>query len=53
MTKEEAHDILHYIARNIISPLCHDQTPARDVYLRLSGEDFNALCKFVYNMVTE
>lgn len=50
MTKEEAREILSYVAQNIISPLAFDETPAKQVWLRLSGKDFNKLCKFVYNM---
>ena len=50
MTKQEADAILTYIAQNIISPLAFDNTPAKEVWLRLSGEDFNKLCKFVHNM---
>lgn len=48
MTREEADSILSYVAQNIISPLAFDETPAKEVWLRLSGNDFNKLCKFVY-----
>ena len=53
MTRTEADDILSYVAQNIISPLAFDETPAREVWLRLSGEDFNKLCQFVNGMVKE
>lgn len=53
MIRKEADDILSYVAQNIISPLAFDDTPAREVWLRLSGQDFNKLCEFVYNMVDE
>jgi len=51
MTKNEAEKILTYVAKNIISPLAFDETPAREVWLRLSGDDFSKLCKFVHGMV--
>lgn len=50
MTREEADNILSYIAQNIISPLAFDETPAKEVWLRLSGSDFNKLCEFMYDM---
>lgn len=53
MTKTEADEILSYVAQNIISPLAFDNTPAREVWLRLSGKDFNGLVEFVYNMAKE
>lgn len=53
LTKKEADDILSYVAQNIISPLAFDDTPAREVWLRLSGDDFNKLCEFVHDMVGE
>lgn len=53
MKREEADKILSYVAQNIISPLAFDETPAKEVWLRLSGSDFNKLCEFVYNMTKE
>lgn len=53
MTREEADNILSYVAQNIIPPLAFDETPAKDVWLRLSGRDFNKLCEFVYEMTKE
>jgi hypothetical protein len=53
MTREEADSILSYVAQNIISPLAFDGTPAKEVWLRLSGDDFNKLCKFVYGMTED
>ena len=50
MTREEADNILSYVAQNIISPLAFDETPAKEVWLRLSGTDFNKLWSFVYDM---
>ena len=49
MTKQEVEEVLSYVAQKIISPLSNDKTPAREVWLRLSGEDFNKFCNFMYN----
>ena len=51
MTQYEANEILSYVAQNIISPLAFDSTPAKEVWLRLSGKDFNKLCAFVQTFV--
>lgn len=53
MTRKEAEDILCYVAQKIISPLAFDKTPAKEVWLRLSGDDFNKLCKFVFDKVED
>lgn len=53
MTRREADEILIYVAQNIISPLAFDDTPAKEVWLRLSGEGFNKLSSFIHKMVTE
>lgn len=53
MTRKEADEILSYVAQNIISPLAFDKTPAKEVWLRLSGDDFNKLCKFVRGMIDD
>ena len=52
MTRQEADEILTYVAQNIISPLAFDNTPAKEVWLRLSGEEFNKLCAFVRGKIT-
>lgn len=53
MTKEEAMDILCYVAQEIISPLAFDKRSAKEVWLELSGEKFNKLCEFVNGKVKE
>ena len=53
MTRNEADEILSYIAQNIISPLAFDERKAKDVWLELSGEKFNQLCSFVYDLTKE
>lgn len=51
ITREEADEILTYIAQNLISPLAFDERPASEVWLEMSGEKFNELCAFVYDMI--
>lgn len=51
MTREEADEVLTYVAQNIISPLAFDETPAKEIWLKLSGKDFNKLCEFVRSMI--
>ena len=53
MTRNEADEILCYIAQNIISPMAFDDRKALEVWIELSGEKFNDLCKFVYNLTKE
>ena len=53
MTREEAENVLQYVAQNIISPLAFDPTPAMDVWLRLIKDDFNHFCKFVCDMIDD
>ena len=50
ITREEADEILSYIAQNLISPLAFDERSASKVWLEMSGEKFNKLCAFIYNM---
>lgn len=51
ITREEADEILTYIAQNLISPLVFDERPASEVWLEMSGEKFNELCAFIYGMI--
>lgn len=53
MTLNEADEILCYIAQNIIAPMAFDERKASEVWLELSGEKFNNLCEFVYNLTRE
>ena len=48
-----ATEILCYIAQEIISPLAFDNRKASKVYLELSGEKFNELCKFVHKVLED
>jgi hypothetical protein len=51
ITQKEADEILSYVAQNLISPLAFDERKASEVWLELSGNKFNDLCKFVSEMV--
>ena len=51
ITRNEADEILSYVAQNLISPLAFDERKASEVWLELSGNKFNELCKFVYEMI--
>ena len=53
MTRDEADEILSYIAQNLISPMAFDNRKASEVWLELSGEKFNQLCEFVNNLVKD
>ena len=53
ITRNEADEILSYVAQNLISPLAFDERKAKDVWLELSSEKFNQLCSFVYNLIKE
>ena len=53
ITRNEADEILSYVAQNLISPLAFDERKAKDVWLELSGGKFNQLCSFVYNLTKE
>lgn len=53
MTKNEREEILCYIAQEIISPLAFDERPAKEVWLELSKEKFNSLCKFMSQFVKD
>lgn len=52
MTKQEIDEVASYVAQNIISPLAFDDTPAKEVWLRLSGDDFNKFVEFLNTMET-
>ena len=53
MTRQEADEILAYVAQNIISPLSRSNETAKETWLRLSGKEFNELCAFVRGMCDE
>lgn len=53
MTKNEATEILCYVAQEIISPLAFDERVDNTVWEELTSDKFSALCKFVHDMVEE
>lgn len=53
LTREQADEILAYVAQKLISPLAFDKRPAEEVWLELSSEPFNKLCGMVYELVDE
>lgn len=52
MTKEEANEILGYVAQEILSPMAFDDRPASKVWEELTGTKFNTLCHMVNSKVT-
>ena len=51
MTKQEADDILGYIAQNILSPMASDERPTSETWKIMIGTPFNNLCQYVNKMV--
>lgn len=51
ITREQADEILSYVAQELISPIAFDERPAKEIWLELSGEPFSKLCKMVYELV--
>lgn len=51
LTREQADEILAYVAQELISPLAFDERPAKEVWLELSSKPFNKLCGMVYELV--
>ena len=51
LTREQADEILGYVASELISPMAFDDKPAKEYWLEASGEKFNKLCEIVYKNV--
>lgn len=51
MTKQEADEILQYVAQEILSPIAFDKRPASEVWEELIGSPFSQLCKIVNEKV--
>ena len=51
MTKNEAEQILSYVANNILSPMYNDNRPAQEVWKEMIGTPFNNLCQIVYEKI--
>lgn len=53
MTREEANEILGYVAQEIISPYAFDERMGSEIWCELTSTKFNELCNFVNGMVKE
>lgn len=53
LIQTQIDEILSYIANNFISPLCFDKRPTKEIYLEYSGEKFNDLVTFCYDLFDE
>ena len=53
MTREEATDILCYIAQDFLEPFVLDGSVSEELHHRMVGEQFNKLCKFIHGKVEE
>ena len=51
MTKNEAEQILNYVANEILAPIMYDNRPGDEIWEELIGTPFNNLCKMVYEKV--
>jgi hypothetical protein len=51
LTREQADEILAYVAQELISPLAFDDRPADEIWRELIGEPFNKLCAMVNKLV--
>lgn len=47
MTKNDATEILCYVAQEILSPMAMDKRPASEVWEELIKDPFNKLCRLV------
>ena len=53
MTRQEATDILCYIAQDFLEPFTLDDSVSEELHHRMVGEQFNKLCKFINGKVKE
>lgn len=53
MTRAQADEILHYVAESLISPLSHDERPAKEAWSELTSEPFSKLVAMVNKCVDE
>lgn len=51
MTRQEADDILRYVAQNILSPMAFEGRPTSETWEIMIGTPFSNLCKYVNKMV--
>ena len=53
MTKKEVDEVLHYVAKEIISPLHRDKRTGDEIWDEMIGIPFNKFVTFMYNMIQE
>lgn len=51
MTRQEADDILGYVAQNLLSPMAFDGRPTSETWEIMIGTPFHNLCTYVYKMI--
>lgn len=51
MTRQEADNILEYVAQNLLSPMAFDGRPTSETWEIMIGTPFHNLCKYVNKMV--
>ena len=53
MTKKEVDEVLHYVAKEIISPLHRDKRTGDEIWDEIIGVPFNKFVAFMHNMIKE
>ena len=53
MTREQADEILHYVAESLLSPLSRDERPAKEAWSELTSEPFSKLVAMVNKCVDD
>lgn len=53
MTKKEVDEVLHYVAKEIISPLHRDKRTGDEIWDEMIGVPFNKFVTFMHNMIKE
>ena len=51
MTKQEADNILGYVAQNLLSPMAFDGRPTSETWEIMIGTPFHNFCQYVNKMV--
>ena len=51
LTREQADEILAYVAQELLSPLAFNDRPADKIWQELIGQPFNKLCAMVDKLV--
>ena len=51
MTRQEADNILEYVAQNLLAPMAFDDRPTSETWEIMIGTPFHNLCQYVNKMV--